>query len=1600
MARDSRLVIALLALLSCGASYIPLDVRYPGSRIQAIIEDSKADYLITSYSAENYSVKSIQAPADNQIISVNDLVRSEIAPADLAYIIYTSGSTGKPKGVMINHANASSMINWALATYSIEELRFTLASTSICFDLSIFEIFVPLAAGACVVLVENALSLIQKTFSKPLTLINTVPSAIQELLRLNVIPSSVTTINLAGEALQQILINQLYQKTQVKRVYNLYGPSETTTYSTCFLAEFDEKRAMLPIGTAITGTTILLLDEHQQIVPSLKEGEIYIAGAGVSQGYCNRQDETDKRFVELNHLGKITRFYRTGDLARLNTKQELEYLGRIDFQMKIRGIRIEPGEIIHQLLSCPEIEQAYVCNHPEIDKGQQLIAYIVYKNGSKHNIDALKAQLNNHLPEYMLPKYFMILDKLPLNNNGKIERAALPFPDLTNTDEIVNEYQNTTEEKLAQIWQTLLPNKSFDRTANFFHLGGHSLLATRLLAAIREQFSVKYQLEEIFDNPSIESQATLIQQRLKLDNLPIAIEPKNYTKKVTATDSQKRLWFLQQAEKNIPISNIPIVVKISGQLDIAALEQSLTSIIARHEILRTVYHTVDGEVLQVVQPEFKFTLPVINAEDYTEEKVAVLLATEANYLFDLTQDLMLRACLINHGKNEFTLLLTQHHIASDAWSLNILMHELSTFYHAYHVKAPLPQLPKLMQYAEYSQWLQNYLTKDLLQHNLDYWLSKLQGVPDQIKLPYDLPRPAKQSYRGKFLHMQFKSEQVEQLKQLALANQSSLFMILLTAFNILLYRYSKQEDFCVGILTANREHTNIQHTLGFFVNTLIARAIINPAGTAREMLKQVRQTVLDGLAHQQLPFDKLIDVLQPARHLNRHPVFQVLFSLQNAIDTELTLDNLTIKANEFDRNIAKFDLTLSMVEKNGELSAIFEYNTDLFYENTIARMSEQYVQILQSIIEDIDEPIATIKIATRADIDKYIIKLNDTQRPYHSETSIPALFSKVAAENPEQLALITDAASLTYAELEQQANQLANLLIEYGVEPQTPIAMLLPRGLAAIIAMLAILKTGSIYVPLDPNWPAERLNYILTDAKINIVVTQSSCLDNLPATSNLLTISLDQHKEIIAEQSTQVPAVAINPQDSCYIMYTSGSTGRPKGVLIKHQGVLRLVTATNYVELNKQHSLLQVSPLAFDGSTFDIWGSLLNAAKLILMPEGVPSLNKLAQMLETYKVTTLFITTQLFNSLVDFKLNSMKSLQQLYFGGEVASIDHIERFVHQYPHCRLHNIYGPTECTTFALSYLINNNFDKTRPIPLGTPISNTYAVILTEQQQLAQVGVTGELYLGGPGLAQSYLNQPALTLEKFVANPLAELPVDRLYKTGDLAYYSADGVINFAGRIDNQIKLRGHRIELHEVEQIIRELNAVLDAVVILQKPEDLLIAYVKVNATEAVTGKAIRQQLAGLMPKYMLPDAVVIINEYPLNANGKVDKERLPKFEFQRETISSNDESWNNNPIFSTIYQVWEEVLAVKNIGYEENFFEVGGNSLKLVHVLERLQTIFSDDPQVQAKLEIATLFQYPTISSLAKYLGSPAVDSETVNNKQHKIRQKDKRKLVTME
>ncbi len=1208
--RSADMLAGILGILKSGSAYVPLDPNYPRERIGYILEDAKAPVVLTEKSLlgdlPGGAMRFICLDSDWNEISRESSVNlgHRATPDDLAYVLFTSGSTGRPKGVALEHRSAATFLHWAQSVFSQQELAGVLFSTSMCFDLSVFEMFVPWSAGGAVILADNALHLPSLPARDQVTLINTVPSAMAELLRLDAVPSSVKTVNLAGEALRDSLVEQIYARTRIERVYNLYGPTEDTTYSTYTLVPRGQP---VTIGKPLSNTQAYVLDAHHNntqhsLVPIGVPGELYLAGEGLARGYHGRPDLTAERFLANPFGAAGTRMYRTGDLARWQTDGQLQYLGRIDHQVKLRGFRIELGEIEAALTRHPGIRQTIVMAREDTPGDQRLVAYVVLGSNisGAHTLDSnpapdaeqLRQHLKQSLPEFMIPAAFVVLDALPLTPNGKVNRKALPVPEYTRlASEAYIAPRTPWEEKLAVIWSEVLRLPQIGVYDNFFALGGHSLLATQVISRIRQSASLELPLRALFESPTIAGLASRLEELRTQASEPLPpIHRVSRELPLPLSFAQQRLWFLDQLEPNNPLYNAPLAIRMDGTLSRDALVHALNEIVRRHEVLRTTFVVSDGRPVQSITPELRIDIPTIDLSELPKEdrepSIRRLAVEGAQRLFNLKTGPLFRASLLHLGTEENILLLNMHHIVSDGWSMWQFIKELAVLYEAFleNKPSPLPELP--IQYGDYAVWQRDWMQSQVLEKQLSYWKKQLENAPDTLELPTDRLRPATQSYRGTTQTVVFPRSLADQLNQLSQREGVTLFMTLLAAYQTLLFRYTGQEDIVVGSPIANRNRAEIEELIGFFVNALVMRTDVSGNPSFRELMRRVRTVALGAYAHQDLPFEKLVEALQPDRDLGRTPLFQAWFALQNAPRSSFQLPGLALKSLDVHNGTSKFDLGVFMVEKPEGLSCMVEYSTDLFDASTIQRFLEHFRVLLESIATNPDRRIAELPMLSMQEREQIVVTWNDTHKDYPRELSLHQLIEDQVERTPDAPALVFESEQLTYREVNARANQLAHHLRKLGVGPDVLVGICAERSIEMVVGLLGIMKAGGAYVPIDPDYPRERLAVMLDDAAPPVVLTLERLLEVLPP-SGIPTFCLDRDWPRLANEPTTSPTVLTNGKNLAYAIYTSGSTGKPKGVPNVHEGIVnRLLWMQDAYRLDGTDRVLQKTPYSFDVSVW------------------------------------------------------------------------------------------------------------------------------------------------------------------------------------------------------------------------------------------------------------------------------------------------------------------------------------------------------------------------------------------------------------------------------
>ncbi|MEH2232807.1 MAG: amino acid adenylation domain-containing protein [Nostoc sp.] len=1603
MERSIQMVVALLGILKAGGAYVPLDPAHPQERLRFMLSDSQVSVLLTQEKLVSRLSKNktdvvcvdtawglISQESEHNPIS-------DIKPENLAYVIYTSGSTGRPKGTLIVHQGLVNYLTWATKTYTVNGCGAPVNS-SIGFDATITSLFSPLLVGQKVVLLPEeqeieALSGALRSYSN-FSLVKITPAhldILNQLLVNNEAEGQARALIVGGEALSGKSLSFWRSYAPSTRLINEYGPTETVVG--CCVYEVTDRTSLsdwVPIGRPIFNTQLYILDRYLEPVPVGVPGELHIGGAGVARGYINRPELTEAKFIPNPFSQeKGARLYKTGDLARYLPDGNIEFLGRIDNQVKIRGFRIELEEIEAVLSQHPDLREVVVIARPDQLGNPRLVAYFVPHQAQVPTLGRLRNFLKQQLPDYMLPSAFVSLEAIPLTPNGKVDRDALPAPDISSFSQSISFIppHTPTQEVLAAIWTEVLGLEQIGIHDNFFELGGHSLLATQVVSRLRQAFGVELPLRCLFESPTLAQLSESIEAARHNHHSPMAfpIQPVSRSEELPLSFAQARLWFLDQLESGSSIYNIPFAVSVNGFLHLAALEMALHEICRRHEVLRTTFLIVNGSPVQAIASTPNLTLSVIDLQELSKEEqsheVRRLTAEETERPFNLSKAPLVRVTLLRLGETSHVLLLVMHHIISDGWSIAIFMRELSALYEAFSQGVPtlqdatrslLPQrgtpLPELpIQYADFAVWQRRWLQGEVLETQLNYWKQQLADAPPLLELPTDRPRPPVQTFRGGSESFELNHHLTMQLKRLSQQSGATLFMTMLAGFAILLSRYSNQEDIVISTPIANRNRPEIETLIGFFVNTLLLRTDLSGNPSFEELLIRVRQVALDAYAYQDVPFEQLVEVLQPERSLSHNPLFQVMFILQNAPLGKLELPDLSITPLEINNVTVKFDLILLMSETKDGVAGVLEYNSDLFEATTIRRMVEHLQILLAGIATNPGQRLWELPLLTAAERDQLLVEWNDRQTVEYPHKLIPQLFEAQVEKNPDAVAVVFENQQLTYRELNCRANKIAHHLQTLGVGTEVLVGIFLERSLLVAAVILGILKAGGAFVALDPTYPQERLAYMLNESQASVLLTQKQLVEKLPP-SGAKVVCLDSISEAIAQENEENPVSRTTCDRLAYVIFTSGSTGKPKGILMTHEGVISRVDRTQRIhKFTSNDRILQLGNISFDMFVWEFFIPLLTGARIVIGdPQRTSDFDYLIRLINQEQVTIArFVPPMLQMLLEQNEFTTCKSIRRVITGGDKLTVNLMAAFMNNFS-ADLYNQYGPTERPSSITWRCQKSN--KTS-IPIGRPLPNTEVYILDKMGNLAPIGVVGELYIGGSGLALGYLNDPILTAQKFIRNPFNDRPNSRIYKTGDLVRYLPDGNLEFVGRIDNQVKIRGFRIELEEIEAVLSQHPELLEVVVILREDQPgnpRLVAYFVPQKGQVPTLDTLRNYLKQKLPDYMVPSAFVNLETIPLTPNGKVDRHTLPVPD-----ASSLSQSISfvppDNATQEILAAIWSEVLRLERVSIYDNFFELGGHSLLATQVFSRLRQAFS------IELPLRSLFELPTIAELAKRIDS---------------------------
>ncbi|HCY85515.1 MAG TPA: non-ribosomal peptide synthetase [Desulfobacteraceae bacterium] len=1622
MERSPEMVIGLLGIMKAGGTYVPVDPEYPEDRIRYMLEDTQAPLLVTQEKLldrlPTHAAKPVCLDREWDAVSREDEanIKSCVTPDDLAYIIYTSGSTGKPKGVMIRHRGLPNLARAQIRLFGVTPSSRVLQFASMSFDASISEIAMAFCSGAalCMGTKDELLpgeNLENTLIRHGVTHVTLPPSALSVMAPEKL--AGLSTIVVAGEACPPELA-ALWAENRT--FINAYGPSESTVCASGM--RYDAGCApspggRIPIGKPIDNIRLYILDSHLQPVPVGVPGELHIGGAGLAQGYLNRPGLTDRAFISNPFdAEKRSRLYKTGDLCRYLPDGNIEFLGRMDHQIKIRGFRIELGEIESVLREHGQIREAVVVARETKACGKQLVAYFTPENPKAVPTQGeLRASLKATLPDFMIPAPFVCLEAMPLTPNGKIDRKRLPAPDPGLIRETSFEAPRTkTEARLGAIWETVLKIQNVSIHDDFFMMGGHSLLATVVISRIQKAFNVHIPVTGLFDYPTIAEFGHYLEGVLQVDRASHStIRPADREQPLALSFGQQRLWFLDKFEgSNSASYNVPLAFKVSGPMDIPALNRAVNEIVRRHEVLRTVFKDPaknkagkngSSAPVQVILPELQVDLTLADAgfDDRLDtnlptdrdKRAARIVSHECLKPFNLSQGPLIRVLLVRKTDREHLLLITLHHIVFDGWSAGVFMKELEQLYAAYTLGKPSPLTEPDIQYADFARWQRDTLQGDTLAAHMAYWKNQLAGSPLSTELPTDYPRPPVQTFNGDVVRFHLGPALAEKLTALCRASGVTLFMALYAAFATLLSRYNGKTDIVIGSPVANRTHGQTEDLIGFFVNTLALRADLSGTPSFTALLARVKQCTTDAYAHQDLPFERLIlsEGLNIRRSMSHSPLFQVMFDLHNVTGEEcLKTGGLTFNPFDIDFNVAKFDLSLSMVAGDlsgsgeGGISGRFEYNTDLFDRGTIERMAGHFNTLLADAAAHPEKKISELSILTRPEINQLVHEFNDTRTDVPQEQCVHQLFEAWAQKTPEATAVIFDDIPMTYGELNRRANQVARFLRRRGVGPDVLVGLHMERSFELVTGLLGILKAGGAYVPLDPGYPGERIAYMVSDAGTPVVLTQAALADQFPETCAEL-ICLDDGWEAIAGEPADNVSCDVTPGNLIYVIYTSGTTGRPKGVLIEHRSVRARVA--DYLErynLTADDITIHYRPYSFDGTIEEYLLPLLHGGRYVMAPPGISMTDNVAAFLmnaaQRYGLTRLHLPP----ALLDVFLTELErtgnqqigTVTTIFTGGDRLSRDILYKFHAMFGEGKaFFNCYGPTENTNDSLVWRCSVEETQGRVV-IGKPIANSQAYVLDAHMQLVPVGVPGELYVSGIGLARGYLNRPDLTDDAFLPHPFDRSKDARIYRTGDLCRCLPDGNIEFLGRVDHQVKIRGFRIELSEIESVLVGHDRVAEAIVIAREDRPgnkQLAAYVTPAEGGEVPGpEELKAYLKQILPDYMIPPFIIVLDALPATSNGKFDRNALPAPDFSGMSATYTRPATQNEILLA---EVWAETLGLDRVGIHDNFFSLGGNSITSIRMMAKAE-------EKGLSLTVKQIFEHQTIAELALAAASPAKDA----------------------
>ena len=1599
--RSLEMIVSLLGILKSGAAYVSLDPGYPKERVRLLLAQANEPLMVTVERLKE------SLPGESRVICIDSEWKNidgesnqnpdNLSTAEnLVYVLFTSGSTGQPKGVAVEHRQLVNYLEGIGESVNVRPGAGFATVSTLSADLGNTVIFLSLSTGGCLHVISqdriiDAEEMAGYMSSHNIDYLKIVPSHLEALLTASqperILPRQ--CLVLGGEASRVEWIEKLQLLHPDCAIFNHYGPTETTVGVATFKVgqlQSSCDTQTLPIGRPLSGTQIYLLDSDLRLVPIGMPGEIYVGGAGLARGYLGNAGATAEKFIpNIFAIEPGDRLYRTGDLARHLPDGQIEFLGRADHQVKIRGFRIELREIETVLTAHESVRQCVLSARNDVLGNKQLVAYVVAERDAALTISQLRDYLKERLPDFMMPAAFVFLDELPLTRNGKIDRDALPAPEQAEEIGPARGPSTWCEELLVELWAEVLHLTEIKTNANFFDLGGHSRLATQLISRIREVFHVELPLRSLFDEPTVAGLAKRIEAVRREGVLGLAaaeLKRVERTEPMPLSFAQQRLWFLSKLEPESPLYNTRHVVMLSGRLDVDALQKTLDKVVRRHETLRTTFKEVDGMPLQVIAAHQPSTLTIADLtamdQELQELEVKSLDVEEANRPFDLAEGPLFRATLLRLGPEKHVVMFTTHHIISDFWSMGVLVREVAEIYSAFVKGEPSPLRELEIQYADFAHWQRQWLQGETLEAELDFWKRQLAGASAMLDLPTDRPRPAIPSLQTDTYHERLSPALTAALHSVARREGATIFMTMLAAFQTLLHFYTGQDEISVGTPIAGRNRGEVENLIGCFLNTLVLHTKLSGDPDFGEMLRRVREVTLDAYTHQDLPFERLVQEIQPKRDLNRTPLFQALMVFHNNLKTTVELPELTLTSMGIAKQWSSFDLTLWVTESTDELFVTLEYNTDLFDRETIGNMVERFRMLLESAAAKPELRLSEMALLNESERHQILVEWNSTRRPYPSDSCFQQLFEAQAARTPDAVAVSCEGQSLTYRELNGRSNQLARVLASQGVGPDVVVALLAERGLDLMTAILAVFKAGGAYLPLDTRAPANRLRQVITRSATPLVLASSSytpflvqALEELPAEERP---SISTIEEILGEAPDAEENLPLrnSPHSLAYVIYTSGSTGVPKGAMIEQRGMVNhLYAKIDDLALTATDKVAQTASQSFDISVWQMLAALVIGGQVEIVGDDVAhDAGQLLPRIEKERVTIIETVPSLLRSMLDDTSpgSNLPALRWMVPTGEALSPDLCRRWLAAYPHVWLMNAYGPTECSDDVSHHPIPHvTAAEELNIPIGRPVGNIRLYIIDKHLRALPVGVHGELCVGGIGVGRGYLREPARTAEAFVPDPFNAEGGGRLYRTGDLACWRADGTVQFLGRIDHQVKIRGYRIEPAEIDLVLEQHENVAEALVTVR--EDIpgnkrLVAYV-VAASQSTAGAGeLRDYLKERLPEYMVPSAFVMLDQMPLTPNGKIDRRALPAPDTTRPEMTHRFVA-PRNEIEETLAGIVSKVLNLQQVGVEDDFFELGGHSLLATQVISRLREALN------VELRLREIFEHPTIGELAQVI-----------------------------